>query len=254
MVTFIVTKRLTKRQKIKSTNNMKTLKTAILALFAITGLAGQAFAQSEESRSVSGYHGLNSGGSFDVHIKIDGTESLRLKGDADDLRRIETTVENGVLRIKPKDENSKYNRFGHIDIYVTAKTLSSLGMGGSGSIEVDGVIKGDKVKLNMGGSGNITTAVEGGDLHASVAGSGNITLKGRAKAADISIAGSGHLRGESLKVDDAEISIAGSGDVHMEIEKSISAHIAGSGNVVYSGNATQSTVSTAGSGRVTKVK
>jgi len=57
-----------------------------------------------------------------------------------------------------------------------------------------------------------------------------------------------------LKADVADIGIAGSGDVRMDIEKTISAHIAGSGNVVYTGNANISTISSAGSGRVTRMK
>lgn len=234
---------------------MKTIKFAFLALFAIAGFVGKTFAQSEETRSVSGYHGIASGGSFTVYVKIDGTETLRLKGDAEDLRKIETVVEDGVLQIRfPKENQWKHDRIGHIDVYVTAKSLSSIGLGGSGSIDVDGVVKGEKVKVSMGGSGNINTAVEGGTLNVSIAGSGNITLKGKAGDSQISIAGSGNLKASDLKVEAADISIAGSGDVHMAIEKSISAHIAGSGNVVYTGNANISTISSAGSGRVTRMK
>jgi len=234
---------------------MKTFKFAFLALFAIAGIAGKTFAQSEETRSVSGYHGIASGGSFRVFVKIDGTESLKLKGDAEDIRRIETVVENGVLQIRiPKELQRRHENIGRVDVYVTAKSLSSVGLGGSGSIDVDGVVKGEKVKVSMAGSGNINTAVEGGDLEISIAGSGDLNLKGKAGESHISIAGSGNLKAGDLKVDAADISIAGSGDVHMDIEKSISAHIAGSGNVVYTGNANISTISSAGSGRVTRMK
>ncbi|HEY4336356.1 MAG TPA: head GIN domain-containing protein [Puia sp.] len=233
---------------------MKTLKIASLALFLIAGAAGKTLAQSEETRSVSNFNGVSTGGSFNVHVKIDGTESLRLKGDAEDLRKIETVVEHGILHIRfPKDEEQRYEHIGRVDVYVTAKSLSSVGLGGSGSIDVDGVVKGEKVKVSMGGSGTVTTAVESDDLTVSIAGSGNIDIKGKANDSHISIAGSGNLKAADLKVNDAEISIAGSGDVRLEIEKSISAHIAGSGNVTYTGSATASTVSSAGSGRVRKL-
>ncbi|HEY4111646.1 head GIN domain-containing protein [Puia sp.] len=233
---------------------MKTLKIAFLALFAIAGITVTAFAQSEETRSVSGYSGVNSGGSFNVHVKIDGTESLRLKGDAEDLRKIETVVERGVLQIRfPKDQEREHQHIGRVDVYVTAKSLSSIGLGGSGSIEVDGVVKGEKVKVSMGGSGTVTTAVESNNLHVSIAGSGNINLKGKANDTEISIAGSGNLKAADLRTDNADISIAGSGDIRMDVEKSLSARIAGSGNVVYSGNASVNNISTAGSGRVRRI-
>jgi hypothetical protein len=234
---------------------MKSIKIAFLALIAIAGMSAAAFAQSEETRNVSGYNGLASGGSFTIHVKIDGTESLRLKGDAEDLKKIETVVEHGVLQIRfPRNEERRYQNIGHIDVYVTAKSLSSVALGGSGSIDVDGVVKGTSVKVSMGGSGNITTAVDASDLNVSIAGSGNINMKGRTNDVHISIAGSGNLKASDLKADAAEIGIAGSGDVRMEIEKTLSAHIAGSGNVVYTGNANISTISSAGSGRVTRMK
>ena len=233
---------------------MKTLKMAFLALVVIVGAAGRTFAQSEETRSVSGYHGVGTGGPFYVHIKIDGTESLRLKGDPEDLRKIETVVEDGNLKIRlPKEFEHRHEHMGRVDVYVTAKSLSSVDLGGSGSIDVDGTLKGDRVKVSVGGSGNITTAVESDHLKVSIAGSGNVDLKGKADESEISIAGSGNLKEADLKVNAADISIAGSGDVRMEINKSISAHIAGSGSVNYTGNATAVNISSAGSGRVHKM-
>lgn len=233
---------------------MKTLKMAALALFLIAGAIGKTFAQSEETRSVSGYSGVSTGGSFNVHVKIDGTESLKLKGDAEDLRKIETVVENGQLKIRfYKEWERKHEHIGRVDVYVSAKSLSSVGLGGSGSIDVDGTVKGEKVKVSVGGSGNITTAVEADDLTVSIAGSGNIDLKGKAENSNISIAGSGNLKAPDLKVNGADISIAGSGDIRMEINKSISAHIAGSGSVNYTGNATAVNITSAGSGRVNKM-
>ena len=233
---------------------MKTLKLAFLALVLIVGAAGKTFAQSEETRSVSGFHGVNTGGAFIVHIKIDGTESLRLKGDAEDIRKIETVVENGVLQIRfPREFEHRHEHIGRIDVEITAKSLSSLGLGGSGSIDVDGVVKGENVKVAMGGSGNIRTVVESDNLTVSIAGSGNIDIEGKADNSNISIAGSGNLKAANLKVNAADISIAGSGDIRMEINKSISAHIAGSGSVNYTGNATAINISSAGSGRVHKM-
>ena len=233
---------------------MKTLKMAFLALFLIAGAAARTFAQSEETRSVSDFNGVNTGGSFYVHVKIDGTESLRLKGDADDLRKIETVVEHGTLQIRfPKGQEWKHEHIGRVDIYVTAKSLSSIGLGGSGAIDVEGTLKGENVKVSVAGSGNATTAVEGNDLHVSIAGSGNINLKGKANATIVSISGSGNFRAADFRTDAADISIAGSGDVRMDIEKSVSARIAGSGNVTYTGNATAVNISSAGSGRLTKL-
>jgi hypothetical protein len=234
---------------------MKKFKFAFLSLIAIAGCVGTAMAQSEETRQVSGFTGITSSSSFSVHVKIDGTESLRIKAEPQAMKFIETYVEHGMLEIRvPQEHNWSDNRLGHVDIYITARSLSSLSLGGSGSIEVEGIVKGENVHVSLGGSGSISSAVESGSLRVSVAGSGSVKLHGKAAKADITISGSGNLKASELKLDDAEISIAGSGDCYLDIEKTISAHIAGSGNVRYTGNATITNVSSAGSGRVTRVR
>lgn len=234
---------------------MTTIKLALFTLIAIAGFSANASAQSEQTRQVSGFNGISSGASFAVHVKIDGTESLRIKAEPEAMKIIETVVEHGILEIRvPRDYNWSDRNLGHVDIYITAKSLSSLSMGGSGSIDVDGIVKGESVHISLGGSGAISSAVESGGLRVSVAGSGTVKLRGKATKADITISGSGNLKASELKVDAAEIGIAGSGDVHLDVEKTISAHIAGSGNVIYSGNATITNVSSAGSGRVTRAR
>jgi len=50
----------------------------------------------------------------------------------------------------------------------------------------------------------------------------------------------------------ANVSIAGSGNAELGAERSISASIVGSGNVVYTGSATISDSRTVGSGRLSK--
>jgi len=63
-----------------------------------------------------------------VHVKIDGTESLKISSSADVIRVIETVVENGTRKVKFKDllKNGEGDTNGPIDIYVTAKSLSSI--------------------------------------------------------------------------------------------------------------------------------
>lgn len=209
-------------------------------------------AQSEESRQVSGFHGIASAGPFDVHVKIDGTESLKISASSDIMGEIETKVEDGKLEIKLKHHDWGRNHIGRIDIYVTAKSLSSLANAGSGSIKVDGVISGENVTINLSGSGSIFSAVKSGNFHASISGSGSMHLSGSASETKLSIAGSGEMNAKEFKTGSASVAIAGSGSAYFAAEKEISASIVGSGNVVYTGSATISSNKTIGSGRVSK--
>lgn len=233
---------------------MKRIVYSICAAVLFMAATQTVSAQSEETRQVSGFTSIGSAGPFHVHVKIDGTESLRIKADKAIISEIETVVEDGKLQIRFKHREHWDRDLGKnpIEVYVSAKSLSGLSNAGSGNVDVDGTLNSENVKVSLSGSGNITTGVKSDDLHLSISGSGSIHLRGSASQAKISIAGSGQLMAKDFKTGDASVSIAGSGNAYFAAEKTISAHIAGSGNVIYSGSASVSNSHTIGSGRVSK--
>ena len=224
-------------------------------IVAALGWMGSATAQQEQVRSVSGFNSVGNAGSFAVHVKINGTESLKIDGaDAETLAKIETNVTGGDLEIRWKKGSEPHHYNGRIDVYVTAKSLSAIACSGSGSTDVDGMLKGGDVEVALSGSGSITSAVDAGKLGISISGSGAVRLKGKAGTSNITISGSGKLSADGLSTDVAEMLISGSGDTYITVNKTISANIAGSGSVHYSGSGTVSSVKTAGSGRVSRAK
>ena len=215
-----------------------------------------ASAQQEQTRQVSGFNSIGASGSFNVHVKIDGTESLKLKGDEAVLKEIETVVENGKLEIRFKKSRGWWNNdndhHGKIEVFVTAKSLSGLAEAGSGSIALEGALEGDHVNVVVSGSGNINAAVKSGSLHAAISGSGNIKLSGTVSDASIVISGSGSISAQGLNAGSVNAVITGSGNAHVHADKTIVAHLVGSGSLRYTGNATISDVKTVGSGSVSK--
>src|ERR1700749_3447036 len=106
---------------------MRKLAYSIFAVILMAAATLTVSAQSEETRQVSGFTSIGSGGPFDVHVKIDGTESLKIKGPSEAVSQIETKVEDGRLKINWKDKWKNHdNHWGKIDIYVTAKSLSGV--------------------------------------------------------------------------------------------------------------------------------
>jgi len=231
---------------------MKRIACSIIASFLLIAIALKASAQSEETRNVSGFNSISSAGPFYVHVKINGTESLKLSANSAIINEIETVVEDGNLEIKfKKHDHWRHENAGRIDVYITAKSLSALNNAGSGSIKVEGELSAEKVSFSLSGSGDIVSSVSAGKLHISIAGSGSIHLNGNSRETNVSIAGLGEMFGKEFKTGSASISIAGSGSAYLVADKEISASIIGSGNVIYSGNATVES-KTIGSGRVSK--
>ncbi|WP_295670649.1 head GIN domain-containing protein [uncultured Mucilaginibacter sp.] len=234
---------------------MKRLTYTIFAAILVFAVSFKSSAQSGESRQVSGFHSIASGGPFNVHVKINGTESLKISTRPDIIKLIETVVEDGTLKIKFRDHlrSGEGDTDGPIDIYVTAKSLSALVNSGSGSIRVVGAaVSGENVNIVLSGSGDIESAVKTGNLHTTISGSGTIQLRGSVNETKVVISGSGEMKGKELKTNSASVVISGSGNAYLNADKTVSAHIVGSGNVVYSGNATITDSKTVGSGSVSK--
>ncbi|HVV54523.1 MAG TPA: head GIN domain-containing protein [Mucilaginibacter sp.] len=204
------------------------------------------------SRQVSGYNAVASAGPFNVHIKIDGNESVRVDADADVINDIETVVEDHTLKIKFKDHEYRHHNIHKADIYVEAKSLNALTNSGSGSMRVDGTASAGDFQAILSGSGNISTSVKSDDLHAVISGSGSIDLKGSAHNASFVISGSGEIGGKGLRTNSVSAVITGSGNIYVYADDRISAHITGSGSVFYSGNASVVDGRYTGSGRVIK--
>ncbi|OCX50726.1 hypothetical protein BEL04_18480 [Mucilaginibacter sp. PPCGB 2223] len=208
----------------------------------------------DQTRPVSGFTGIASSGAFHVYVKIDGTESVKVSADDAIIDKIETVVEGGTLKIRFK-RDWKWNDHDNkkADIYVSAKSLSSLVNSGSGSIKVEGAISAATFKVVLSGSGSITTAsVKADKIDGAISGSGSVSINGGNTAdAHITISGSGSFDAKGVKTQTTKVTISGSGNVYIGAEKELSASLIGSGSVRYTGNAEVHTTKL-GSGSVTK--
>jgi hypothetical protein len=230
---------------------MKRLSYLILSAAMLSLISIKASAQSQ-TRSVSGFSSIASAGPFNVYVKLDGNESVKVEADADIINDIETVVEGNTLKIRFKDREYRHHNIHKAEVYVEAKSLNALLNSGSGGVKVDGTINTESFKAVLSGSGNISASVKSGDLHAVISGSGNIKLSGSAEDANFVITGSGEISGKELKTNSVTATITGSGNVYVQADKSVTGRITGSGSVIYSGSASDINSRTVGSGRVTR--
>lgn len=209
---------------------------------------------SSETRKVSDFSQISSGGSFNVYVKMGSAESLRIEADRDELDNIETVVEGGVLKIKTKKSsvNWGWGSRSRVNIYITAKSLNGLAISGSGNMEVEGTIRTQRLDVKVSGSGNILLSTAAKTFNASLSGSGNIKVSGSTETSNVSISGSGEFEGGKLITNESQIKVSGSGEATVHANKTLNAAVSGSGDIFYSGNA-QVNQSKSGSGKITRI-
>lgn len=236
---------------------MKNLRcfSLLLLLALLVPVFRLAAAPGREVRAVAPFTKLGLTNSARVIMRQGSPQRVEVEASATDLARLETTVDNGKLRIGTRREEGKAwnysDRFeGAVTVYVTMPAIEALSVSGSGQMQAENAVKADALDLSVSGSGKLTVAKLTADrLNSTVSGSGEIMVAGICPQHEARISGSGNLRASDLHTETSAIRISGSGDGRLYARRSLEASIAGSGNVYVRGGANvRSTI--AGSGRV----
>ncbi len=195
--------------------------------------------QPVQTRQLVSFKGVAVSGSLKINIKMGNTENIRLEGNAEAIAELITEVKSGILIIRPKtkwmDWNRKFND-ADVTVYINAKTLTSLTMSGSGSIDVQNTLNSGEFSATLSGSGSIKLNANVNAFTAVISGSGDMLLSGKTNDADVMINGSGSFKGESFKAETVSTKISGSGSVYITANKNINVLTVGSGTVYYKGN------------------
>ena len=229
-------------------------------------------------------------GSNELEITQGDTNTLKIRGDGNDLNPPPFVLEGDLLRLgitaqgdtvddlKFKLNADRITRImlkGSGDVYVKPLSTADLlvSVDGSGEIRLFDVkaanlevqvlgsggvqavsLSADTVRLNLQGSGEIQLgSIEAYSLKAQIAGSGDIVVQdeGRANKLEVAVMGSGDVRMKDIATKVAKVTILGSGDAEVRVADSLEAEILGSGDLVYYG-APELSQSVMGSGDITR--
>ena len=193
-------------------------------------------AKAQENRNVKNFHSIANAGAVEVFVKMGDDESLSIEGSEDDLERIETIVQNGILKIRTKRDFNNWNVAVYtVKIYITAVKLDALLQSGSGSIDLDGQMTSASADFQLSGSGKIIAAMDTQSAKVTLSGSGSIALAGKVGDLNITMAGSGDVNADKLVTENTKVKIAGNGTAYINASKTIDAKIVGPGAVKYVG-------------------
>lgn len=208
-----------------------------VAIFTVTSCLGIILGSGDvvtETRHVSNYDQIVLRGQGVVIITQDGEESLSIESNPNILELVEAEVVDGTLELGLQaGVNILSNN--RLTFNVSVDNLSSVGVAGSGEIELER-IETDRLETTTGGSGSILVAELTADaVEVKINGSGEINLAGNAAEQDITISGSGGYLGGDLCSGSVSVSINGSGDATVCATEMLDTNIKGGGSVGYYG-------------------
>jgi hypothetical protein len=173
-----------------------------------------------ENRDVSGFSAIEFSTFGKLNIVQGDTESLNLSGPDNLVPEITTTVNNGTLVIKTRD-NISVTTLGidrMLTFTIVVKDLTSLDLSGAGDVQVE-TLSSPSMNLSMSGAGRVQM---------NQLSTNNLQVD---------------LSGSDLKLQTASINISGLGSATVWVTDQLSGEISGAGSVSYYGSPQTSTSS-----------
>ena len=196
-----------------------------------------------ENRDVNGFKAIEFSTFGKINIIQGDKESLNISGPDNLVPEIITTVNNGTLIIKNK-ENITVTSFNNADILtftIVAKELTSLAVSGAGDVQIE-TLSTPSMSLSLSGAGKVQqNQITTDDLKIAISGLGGIDISGQSSRTTIEISGAGNVNAPELKTQTANVTISGLGGATLWVTDQLTGEISGAGNVSYYGNPQAST-------------
>lgn len=237
------------------------MKRLILLLIIAVAFAGAAFSQktinepNAEKRNVSGYHAVEVGGGVDLYLS-EGDEAVVVSASETRYRdKIRTEVKDGVLKIW-YDWKSGFRFEGgnkKMRAYVSYKALDRVEGSGGSDVYVEGVLKADKLSLDVSGGSDFKGKVNAGDLKVEASGGSDVNISGQAKNLTLEASGGSDVKGYDLAVDICDLEASGGSDIYITVNKEMTADASGGSDIYYKGAGLIREIKSSGSSGIKKV-
>lgn len=200
-----------------------------------------------ESRpEVKNFSKIDIAGSPTVYFTQGNTYKVSVKARKNVMKYVRTDVKGKLLTVKidhgQTAKQSKKAPFqdGDVEVYVTAPSLTSVNLAGSGDFKTRGKVTTDRLSLTLAGSGDIDFdgPIVCNRISGRVVGSGDLDIKQvESRQAEWTLVGSGDVEVDQRKVEATSVSLQGSGDMKIGFSDCGTAdcQLVGSGDITLRG-------------------
>ena len=171
------------------------------------------------------------------------SEALSIEAEPDVLRRVETEVVEGELRIRMRGPwwekaidalTTSINRK-VVHYRVTVRELRGLDLSAAVRAKAD-TIETDRLALNLSGAGAIQIgSLTAQSLRVGLSGAGQVQVSGHVVEQDANLSGAGQYHAGKLESHRATIRLSGVGDARVWVTEELDLTLSGAGSVSYYG-------------------
>lgn len=228
---------------------MKYLLIIFVAFLSINSSLIGSFFESSKTQELSklnltGFSSIDVKGSGKLHLVQGDSEEVEIRGE-----NVEAKVEDDVLVLAPKNREEPGNPY----IFVKVKSLESLRVGGSVSVDNDDEMHINELVVYASDQANVVIAVKGKYFSVTVGDQASVLASGIVSEEHITARDQGRYEAASLLADKVAVTAKGSANVLVNVRDTLTINVSDNATVRYGGEPeVKKTVQ--GKGRVTPLE
>ena len=190
-----------------------------------------------QNRNLGAFTTLSVGGDFDVEVTKGNNTKVIVEADDNIIDDIETSMDNGQLKISIRNGLS-YNNV-HMKVFVTVSELNKISSSASADVDVkDELSSENAIDLSASSGSSIKIIINTPEANANASSGGEIDISGRTKNFEVEVSSGSTINAMKLLSENttAQASSGGTATVHASVK--LDAQASSGGTISYRGAAT----------------
>lgn len=204
-----------------------------------------------ESRSVTGYNGIDVSHAFKVYVNYSDTEeSIEVEANENLHEYIVVNEINGMLTIKFQDRI--FVRWGDVtlNVYITTGKLSEFDVSGASEIIMNDSLVGSDIVIDMSGASTFTCDLQVDQIVCDISGASDINLSGSAAYMRLDASGGSTMGDYGLNVDWLDAELSGASDASVTVNERIDLQASGASDLNYRGEGQINSIDLSGASNI----
>lgn len=215
---------------------MKTIKLFTFLLLAAAFI--QATGADRQTRQITGFHGVSVTSGIDLYLTQKNVEEVTVEAESEDINKIITEVEGGVLKIYVK-EKSWFNmnwKSKPRKVYVSFKTLDKIDASAGSDVVSEGRLKLSELKVDASSGSDVRLELEATQLNVGSSSGSDISLKGNTNNLQVDASSGSDIDASELQSKNCNASVSSGSDIKVNVTEKLDASASSGGDITYTGN------------------
>jgi hypothetical protein len=183
-----------------------------------------------QTRDVAIFDGIKVSGVFNVFFTQGEPQSVKIETDENIMDKISTKVNNGILELGTR---GNLNNPGRLNVYIFAKDLKSLNLGGASKFSTTDKITTSQLTIELSGIATAALTTDAATVKCNLSGVCKLDLNGTGDQLTADISGTSKLSASKFEVNDAKIKASGVSSAIVNALKTVDLDASGLSHLTY---------------------